>query len=57
MTDDVEDVEQFADYIAERGNGMVRCVCGLAVANDKMKMHLESEHLVKRFSDAYRKGK
>jgi hypothetical protein len=45
------------DYIAERGNGMVRCVCGLAVADDKMKMHLESEHLVKVFSDLLEKRK
>ena len=39
------------DYVAEWGNGMVRCKCGLAVATDKMKMHLESEHLVKIVSD------
>lgn len=55
MTDDIEDVKKYADYIAEYGNGMVRCVCGLAVANDKMKMHLEGEHMVKMFSDAFRK--
>ena len=47
-----EDIEQYADYISERGNGMVRCKCGLAVANDKMKRHLESEHLVKLLSDS-----
>jgi hypothetical protein len=50
-----EDIEEFAEYIAERGNGMVRCKCGLAVANDKMKRHLESEHMVKLFSDTFGK--
>jgi hypothetical protein len=48
-----EDIEEFASYIAERGNGMVRCKCGLPVANDKMRMHLESEHKVKIFSDMF----
>jgi hypothetical protein len=47
------DIEEFADYIAERGEGMVRCKCGLAIANDKMRRHLESEHFVKMISDAY----
>jgi len=46
-----EDIEKYIDYIAERGNGMVRCVCGLVVANDKMKIHLRSEHRVKMVSD------
>ena len=41
------------DYILERGEGMVRCKCGLAVANDKMKKHLESEHFVKVVSDLF----
>ena len=52
-----EDIEKYADYIAEYGNGMVRCKCGLAVANDKMKRHLESEHFVKVFSDAHERQK
>lgn len=48
MTDEVN----IDEYIVERGNGMVRCRCGLAVTDDKMKMHLESEHMVKVVSDA-----
>jgi hypothetical protein len=52
-----EDIEKYADYIAERGNGMVRCVCGLAVANDKMKRHLESEHMVKMISNWHEETK
>lgn len=52
-----DDIEEFAEYIAERGEGMVRCKCGLAVANDKMKRHLESEHFVKIFSDHFEEGK
>lgn len=45
--------ENIDDYIVERGEGMVRCRCGLAVANDKMQKHLESEHFVKVFSDIF----
>lgn len=48
MTDDIK---KYAEYIAEYGNGMVRCKCGLAVANDKMGMHLKGEHFVKNVSD------
>ena len=45
------------DYVAEWGDGMVRCKCGLAVATDKMEKHLESEHFVKMFSDHFEEGK
>jgi hypothetical protein len=48
----IDDIEEFADHIAEQGEGMVRCKCGLVVANDKMRRHLESEHFVKIISDA-----
>jgi hypothetical protein len=49
---------EISNYISEWGNGMVRCNCGLAVANDKMRMHLEGgEHGVKVFSDTFGKRK
>ena len=51
-----KDIKKYAEYVTEYGNGMVRCKCGLAVANDKMKMHLESEHFMKIISD-YHEGK
>lgn len=46
--------ENIDDYIVERGEGMVRCRCGLICAEDKMLMHLESEHLVKIVSDIWK---
>lgn len=49
--------EEWHNYVAEWGNGMVRCNCGLAVSTDKMEMHLASEHKVKVFSDAVERQK